>query len=335
MDTSARLSPDTQATLLLCNNLGDQQECLKPLTMPQYNRLAEWLRQENMRPGDLLSREGLQRLTHSSHLAEAEAAQQLLQRGGLLAMMVEKWMQQGLWVISRGETAYPQRLKNRLGRSAPPLLFGIGAVSLLYRGGLAVVGSREVDQEALLFTRRIAQLCVLDGVQIISGGAKGVDLEAMTTALEKGGTVVGILPDSLGRESRTGKYLRFIQEKRLLLISPYHPEAGFSVGNAMGRNRLIYLLAEWALAVNAAAAGQGGTWQGANDNLKKNGVPLMVRNTLPLPEGNRDLLAQGAKPLGTIVFEQGFSLRNWISSFAPDTVTGYSGNRSCLRKTKS
>lgn len=318
MDVSARLSPDTQVTLLLCSTLGAKEEEPKPLNIRQYNRIAGWLRQENLRPRDLLRLDAIQHLVASANIAEAGSVQQLLQRGGLLAMMLEKWTQQGLWVVSRGESAYPQRLKNRLGHAAPPLLFGCGSVQLLYRGGLAVVGSRDADKEALLFTQQIARLCVWEGVQIVSGGAKGVDLEAMGTGLAAGGTVVGVLPDNLGRESRSGKYLRFIKEGRLVLISPYHPDARFSVGSAMGRNRLIYILAEWALAVSAATAGEGGTWQGASDNLKKGWVPLIVRDANPLPAGNKDLINQGAKPLGQKLFANHFSLRNWLATFVPE-----------------
>ena len=317
MDVSDRLRPDTQVTLLLCSAFGLSEGGPKALNVRQYNRIAGWLRQENLRPGDLLRQEVVQCLVASSGLSEAETAQQLLQRGALLGMMVEKWAYQGVWVVSRGEAAYPQRLKNRLGSKTPPLLFGVGPISLLYRGGLAVVGSREADHDALLFTQKLARLCVQEGVQILSGGAKGVDLTAMGMALALGGNVVGVLPDSLGRESRSGKYLRFIKGGQLTLVSPFHPDAGFRVGNAMGRNRFIYLLSEYALAVRASAVGEGGTWLGASDNLKKGWVPLIVRDCDPLPEGNKELIAQGAKPLGKALFEERFSLRNWISTFFP------------------
>ena len=315
MEISAQLNPDTLATLLLCATLGSQKGRIKPLNLRQYNRIASWLRQEKLRPGDLLRQEGIKQFVHTSNLDEVETAQQLLQRGALLAIMMEKWMQQGIWVMGRGESRYPQRLKNQLGHAAPPLLFGVGPASLLYRGGLAVVGSREIDHESQQFTRQLASLCVQEGVQILSGGAIGVDLEAMQTALASGGSVVGVLPDNLIKESRSRKYLHYIQEGKLTLVSPYHPDANFSIGNAMGRNRLIYVLAEWAMAVHASTMGSGGTWQGASDNLKKGWVPLMVRDTHPLPDGNKALIDLGGKPLGTLLFQDNFSLRNWISTF--------------------
>jgi predicted Rossmann fold nucleotide-binding protein DprA/Smf involved in DNA uptake len=54
----------------------------------------------------------------------------------------------------------------------------------------------------------------------------------------------------------------------------------------MERNKLIYALADWAIVV-ASAAGQGGTWTGALENLKAGWAPLFVRNGSDVPDGNR------------------------------------------------
>lgn len=35
----------------------------------------------------------------------------LLQRGATLALAVEKWQRSGMWVISRSDSQYPERLK--------------------------------------------------------------------------------------------------------------------------------------------------------------------------------------------------------------------------------
>ena len=39
-----------------------------------------------------------------------------------------------------------------------------------------------------------------------------------------------------------------------MLVSPFYPEAGFNAGNAMGRNRYIYTLADQALVIDSAFA---------------------------------------------------------------------------------
>jgi predicted Rossmann fold nucleotide-binding protein DprA/Smf involved in DNA uptake len=92
------------------------------------------------------------------------------------------------------------------------------------------------------------------------------------------------------------KYAFGIDEGRLTLISPYDPDAGFNTGNAMGRNKYIYGLADAALVVNSSF-GKGGTWAGAVEALEHiKEVPVFVRNSGNVPEGNRQLLAKGGKP---------------------------------------
>ncbi|MBN1865535.1 MAG: hypothetical protein JW808_11600 [Victivallales bacterium] len=66
------------------------------------------------------------------------------------------------------------------------------------------------------------------------------------------------------------------------------------IGNAMGRNKLIYALAEYGLVVSSDYQ-KGGTWEGAKEELKReNGRPVFVRNEANVPRGNQELLKMGA-----------------------------------------
>jgi predicted Rossmann fold nucleotide-binding protein DprA/Smf involved in DNA uptake len=293
-----RLSPDTQAVLLLCSSFSVKgEDGVKPLTPSQYNRVESWLRAGLLRPGDLLSQEGIELLGQArDRLPEAEAALVLLERGVALALAVEKWDNQGIWVISRSDPDYPRRWHERLKQKAPPLLFGAGSKDLLTRGGLAVIGSRNADTQGLTFSRFVGQRCARDDIQVISGGAKGVDQEAMLAALEQGGTVVGLLADNLGRATVSGKYRQAIRDGRLVLLSAWIPETHFQIGNAMARNKLIYGLADWALVV-CTETGKGGTWAGAQENLKHKWAPLLVGTGTEVAAGNQQLIEAGGLPL--------------------------------------
>jgi predicted Rossmann fold nucleotide-binding protein DprA/Smf involved in DNA uptake len=108
---------------------------------------------------------------------------------------------------------------------------------------------------------------------LYSGGAKGVDTLSMDAALEARGTAVGVLADSLERAVKGQK--EALSRGDLCLVTPYSPNAGFSVGAAMGRNRLIYCLADHAIVV-AFDAETGGTWAGATETLKNKWVPVFV-----------------------------------------------------------
>ncbi|MBD2614611.1 DNA-protecting protein DprA [Nostoc punctiforme FACHB-252] len=168
-------------------------------------------------------------------------------------------------------------------------------MELLSLGGLAILGSRDVDDEIVGYTRRVAQNIAVQGMQVISGGARGVDQAAMLGVLDAGGTCVGILADSLTKTAINSKYRSSIQEGRLTLISSYDPEAGFNTGNAMGRNKYIYALADYALVVNSSF-GKGGTWAGAVEALSRlQDIPVFVRLHPTASEGNQQLHNQGAK----------------------------------------
>jgi predicted Rossmann fold nucleotide-binding protein DprA/Smf involved in DNA uptake len=311
------LSADTQAILLLCGSFGRaRSNGAKPLTLPEYNQLAVWLQQHNLRPADLLNAGGLSALSEFQHASvSADRLAQLLARGATLALAVESWTNKGLWVISRSDGVYPGRLKTKLGRAAPAVLYGAGSVDLLSKGGLAIVGSRDAEAAATHFTREVARICAGQGIQVISGGARGVDTEAMTVALESGGRGVAVLADSLLKMSVSGRYREGIRSGQLALTSPYDPDAVFNVGNAMGRNRDVYALSDWAMVVSAAL-NEGGTWAGAVENLKHSWVPLFVRADAPLPLGNQGLIDKGGISVTLEELSRAESLRNWLSTRA-------------------
>jgi len=292
------LQPDTQAILLLCAGFGQSRQVEPmPLSLSEYNTLARKLHQDNLRPADLLTTEGKDWVFHHINTdLNPQRIIQLLERGAMLAVAVENWTSKGLWILSRSDDAYPQRLKQKLKHLAPPILYGVGNQNLLSAGGLAVVGSRDIDDEAVEYTQRIAEKCAEQGIQIVSGGAKGVDQTAMLAAISSGGKSVGILADSLIKAAVAKNYREGLREGRVALISPYDPSAGFNVGNAMNRNKYIYALADHALVISSSYE-EGGTWAGATEELKRdNRIPVWVRLEGDVPQGNHQLVKLGAMP---------------------------------------
>ncbi len=219
----------------------------------------------------------------------------LLERGTALALVVEKWERSGLWVISRSDSCYPERLKRYLGQAAPPLLYGVGSKSLLNRGGLAVVGSRDRTDEDGDFARRVGEHCAQEGVAIISGAAKGIDRDAMAGALEVGGSALGVLAEGLAKTATSGQYRAGLVSDHLTLVSPFDPDARWFAYNAMERNKLLYGLSDAALVV-ASSADSGGTWAGATEALQLGKVKVFVKSTGVLAPGNPKLMHMGGIP---------------------------------------
>jgi predicted Rossmann fold nucleotide-binding protein DprA/Smf involved in DNA uptake len=286
------LTDDTRAIILLCGVFGNDQS-VKPLTQSEYTTIVRWLISSQMRPEDLLQKENIEAASKGSGI-DKQRLEGLLGRGVQLGFAVEEWQRNGIWIISRSDTDYPARYKTRLKDKAPPLLFGVGDRGLLLGGGLAIVGSRKVDEDGEEFTRNIAKTCASNQMPVVSGGARGVDQFAMDASLAAGGFAIGILAESLLKKSLERNARNTIADGRLLLLSPYHPNARFTVGTAMSRNKLIYSMADYGLVVNAEHK-EGGTWGGAEEELKRdNPVTVFVRITENVSLGNKKLLEMGA-----------------------------------------
>jgi predicted Rossmann fold nucleotide-binding protein DprA/Smf involved in DNA uptake len=297
MDLESTLTADTQAVLLLCGELGQSGgNGLKPLGLRQYNTLANWLKSEGLRPGDLLTPEGQTKLGEfQTSEVNPDRITPLLERGAALALVVERWERSGLWVISRSDASYPERLKRYLGQAAPPILYGVGSKSLFSRGGLAVVGSRDRSDEDGDFARRVGEHCAQEGIAVISGAAKGIDRDAMVGALEAGGWALGVLAEGLAKTATSGQYRSGLVSDHLTLVSPFDPDSRWFAYTAMERNKLLYGLSDAALVV-ASAAESGGTWAGATEALKQGRVRVYVKSTGVVAPGNPKLVRMGGIP---------------------------------------
>ncbi|MBW4532500.1 MAG: DNA-processing protein DprA [Pleurocapsa minor HA4230-MV1] len=245
MMTNHIFSLDTQAILLLCASFGLSRTTVpKPLTLREYNSLVIWLKDNDLTPQDLFDsiiQDKLLQLTINQ--LESHRILALLKRGVMLSLAVEKWTNQGLWILSRGDAEYPKCLKQKLKDQAPAILYGVGNKNLLDQGGLAIVGSRNLDDAGLEYTQKLIKTCVQQKSQIIVGGTRGVDRALMLGTIEAGGTVVGVMADGLATSAVAKNYRRGIPQGRLTLISALDPDAGFKIDNAMGRNQYIHALA--------------------------------------------------------------------------------------------
>lgn len=293
------LTPNTQAILLLTAPLiaGRGGAAADELLTPgEYNRLTRLLREQRHQPADLLGSDAPGILESCRHLLDRARLERLLARGFLLSQAVAQWHERAIWVVSRADPEYPQRLKARLKEDAPPVLYGSGDPDLLEHGGLAVVGSRNVDDELVKYTEDVGRLVAEARLPLVSGAARGIDRASMRGALSAGGVAAGVMADSLERAAVARENRELLQDRRLILASPYDPAAGFNVGNAMQRNKLIYALADAALVVSADFE-KGGTWQGAIEQLERfRLVPVFVRDGEGAGKGNRALIQRGGRP---------------------------------------
>lgn len=296
---SESLSLDARAVVLVCSSLGlSRGSGLRPFGPRGWAKVAGRLREHGESPGVLV---GAARAEIASFFGpgdgdDTDRAARLLDRSGQLGFELERLAMLGIWVRTVVDGDYPTRLIERLGPDVPPVLFGAGEPAMLRRGGVAIVGSRDVDDASVELTRRLAVAVAAGQDQVVSGGARGVDQVSMAAALEAGGGVVGVLAEGVERRIRESSTRAALSEGRACIISPWHPAAGFSAGTAMARNKIVYGLADVAVVISAAL-GSGGTWAGAIEALEAARVPILVRHGGRVPEGNDALVERGGRPI--------------------------------------
>ena len=215
------------------------------------------------------------------------------------AFLVEQLEQGSIHVLPALDDDYPALLKQALKRNAtPPVLFYAGDLDILARRTIAVIGSRTASEQGLAFTHAVVHYLAEHGANVISGNARGVDRVAYEAAMGTEGCTTVILPHGIRKLSSV--QMRDLQPKieegRVLVMSKFHPDAGWLVSRAMERNKVVTGLAQ--LVIVAESDTKGGTWEGANSALKQK-RPLYVRQTTSSPAipGNDALMKLGGQPL--------------------------------------
>jgi DNA protecting protein DprA len=212
------------------------------------------------------------------------------------AFLVEDLLSQGYSILPIHSDEYPEILKRNLGKRGPTVIYTKGNKDLLKGKTVAIVGSRKADEISLQFTDNIARTAVAGNKVVVSGFAKGVDKQALDSALKYNGKSIIVLPQGIMTfASGFKQYYRDLVQGNVLVLSSFAPRAPWSKELAMARNPLIYGLSSEIFV--AQSDDKGGTWSGVIDGLKKE-REIYVR----VPEkdevnANVKLISKGAIPV--------------------------------------
>lgn len=212
------------------------------------------------------------------------------------SFLTEDLLEQGYEVISISSSEYPKTLKENLNNYSPPIIYTKGNKQILQENSVAIVGSREASDIALQFTTNIAKLVSKENKVVVSGFAKGVDKQALNSAIEHNGKSIIVLPQGIMTFAYGfKKYYKHIVDGNILVISTFFPKAPWSIQLAMARNPIIYGLAKEIFV--AESNEKGGTWAGVMDGLRK-GRRIYIRKPEPFEKNANNLLIEkGAIPV--------------------------------------
>ena len=206
----------------------------------------------------------------------------------------------GVEVIPLDHEVYPKNVLKLMEDGAPPLLFCEGQLSLLQSEGIAIVGSRNASDEGVKIARQFAAELAIQGENVISGYAKGIDTNAHLGALEENGTTTIVLSFGILEFSKKKIFSDLKWKGNTLIISQFHPVEKWSARNAMIRNKLVCALSKALIVIESGEErGKSGSMSGTFDTGKtalEMKIPLFVvspgsfRN---LPLGNKGLIKCG------------------------------------------
>lgn len=173
--------------------------------------------------------------------------------------------------LTKDYDGYPKRVTTILQDKAPEKLNVIGNLSLLEKSSIGISGSRDAFEISLSVARDCARQAAENSLVVVSGNARGVDLEAHYSCLKNGGDTILVLAEGLN-QFRIRKELESVWSwKRVLVISEFANDARWHFYNAMKRNKLIVALSRALLVIQAGE--KGGTLEAGYQAIRKN-VPV-------------------------------------------------------------
>ena len=167
----------------------------------------------------------------------------------------EELSKKDVQAISVFDAKYPESLKNLVRDDAPLVLLCMGNLDLLNRKSVGFCGSREATEKGMATAWGSAELLAKEGINIVSGFATGVDMNAHRAALANGGTTSIVLAEGILRFRVKREIRELWDEERVLVVSEFGPNLPWSVSHAMQRNRTICGLSRALILIEARTTG--------------------------------------------------------------------------------
>jgi predicted Rossmann fold nucleotide-binding protein DprA/Smf involved in DNA uptake len=219
-----------------------------PLSRQVAKRVIQhWCLQENQPLANLFQLPESE-LAHGLNLTERDAA--LLKAVETLvpdqARLLDELARLDVQMLTRVDVAYPEALVERLPEERLPyLLFYRGNPALLTQPGVCILGADDPAPQARAVASRLAETLATDRHHLVGGYAQGVDRLALDVARSNMGRVTMVLPVGIRVFARVLAALEGdIQGGRLLVLSPYAPDAPLSDAAAAARLTLAAALAD-------------------------------------------------------------------------------------------
>lgn len=202
----------------------------------------------------------------------------------------------GVGALLVTDARYPDRLASVPG--APPVLFYRGNLDLLSNPAVGMCGSRDASEEGLAAASTCGEQVARNGLTVVSGYARGVDMATHVGALTVGGSTIIVLAEGI----TYFKAKRELQESgadehNVLVLSQFAPRQTWNAGAAMARNGVIVGLSRALVVIEAKD--KGGTLDAGMQALRMRRPLAALDFRAGAPKGNELLFGKGARRIGS------------------------------------
>ena len=218
----------------------------------------------------------------------------------LLVSTAEACIDSSMTVVSMRDAPYPPSL---LGDpSAPGVLFMIGDAGAFHNRRVGIIGTRHATQRGKYFAQLLGKQLSAAGVSVVSGLARGIDVEshvgALSLSAQDGCPPIAIVASGLDMVYPP-EHERIWREigRRGLLISESPPGTPPEPHRFPMRNRILAALSEVLVVVESRAT--GGSMITVREAMKRDITVLAVPGAPGIApcEGTNNLLRDGCGPV--------------------------------------
>ena len=263
--------------------------------------VAKILEAENLNP-ETLPRSQSELSAQSPKLAKIINGKIRSENREKISATYEQLKKHGIDIVHPGHPDFPPHILE-----ISPILFVKGQQKRLLSDSVAIVGARNVSDKGKRIARKLAGDLAREGINIVSGYAKGIDSEAHLGALEAEGTTTLVLPNGINQLREKKAFKKFNWDQDVLTVSQFDPDTKWFARNAMARNKLVCALSKAIVVIESgperdAQGKMSGTFNTAKTALDLN-LPIFVVNPSCLdnpPKGNADLIELGGYSLDPV-----------------------------------
>ncbi len=200
----------------------------------------------------------------------------------------------GIKFTYKGQENYPEKLRNIY--SAPYALFYKGSLPDKNRPVIAIVGARNASHAGIVTAERLGRELAEQGIQIVSGLARGIDVSSHRGCLNIAGAgtfaVLGCGVDICYPAQNIEEYM--LIQRNGGILSEFAPGTPALAGNFPMRNRIISGLSDGILVIEARE--KSGSLITAQTGLEQGKDIFVVPGAIDNPsyEGGNELIKSGA-----------------------------------------